>query len=50
MRFADDRDLSMGSRFPIETPSGDTLGMVVRGIYEPPDLDQMLESGQHQST
>jgi putative ABC transport system permease protein len=40
--FADDRDLSMGSRFPIETPSGDTLNVVVRGIYEPPDLDQML--------
>ncbi|HWM13802.1 MAG TPA: FtsX-like permease family protein [Gaiellaceae bacterium] len=40
--FADDRDLSLGSRFAIETPSGDTLNVVVRGIYEPPDLDQML--------
>ncbi|MGH3036811.1 MAG: ABC transporter permease [Gaiellaceae bacterium] len=40
--FADDRDLSLGSRFAIETPSGDTLNAVVRGIYEPPDLDQML--------
>ena len=40
--FADDRDLSLGSRFAIETPDGDTLNVVVRGIYEPPDLDQML--------
>jgi putative ABC transport system permease protein len=40
--FADDRDLSLGSRFDIETPSGDTMNAVVRGIYEPPDLDQML--------
>ena len=40
--FADDRDLAVGSRFAIETPSGDTLDVVVRGIYEPPDLDQML--------
>ena len=40
--FADDRDLSLGSRFAIETPNGDTLNVVVRGIYVPPDLDQML--------
>jgi putative ABC transport system permease protein len=40
--FADDRDLAVGSRFAIETPNGETLNVVVRGIYEPPDLDQML--------
>ena len=40
--FADDRNLAVGSRFAIETPNGDTLNVVVRGIYEPPDLDQML--------
>ncbi len=41
-QFADDHDLSLGSRFPIETASGDTLRVVVRGIYDPPELDQLL--------
>jgi putative ABC transport system permease protein len=43
-QFADDHDLSPGDRFSIETGSGDTLGVVVRGIYDPPDLDQLLGS------
>jgi putative ABC transport system permease protein len=41
-QFADDHDLSLGSPFTIETPNGDTRGVVVRGIYDPPDLDQLL--------
>ena len=32
--FADDHDLAVGSRFAIETPTGDTLNVVVRGIYD----------------
>jgi putative ABC transport system permease protein len=40
--FADEHDLSVGSRFTIETASGNTLGAVVRGIYDPPELDQLL--------
>jgi len=40
--FADDHDLALGSRFTIETSNGATLGAVVRGIYDPPELDQLL--------
>ena len=40
--FAEDHDLSVGSRFTIETASGNTLEAVVRGIYDPPELDQLL--------
>ena len=30
--FADDRDLALGSRFPVETASGKKIEMVVRGV------------------
>ena len=40
--FADDRDLALGSRFPVETASGQTIDLVVRGIYDPSDLAALL--------
>ncbi len=36
--FADDRKLSVGDGFSVETASGQTLDLVVRGIYDPSDL------------
>jgi putative ABC transport system permease protein len=40
--YADDHDLAVGDRLPIQTPSGDKLTVAVRGIYDPPEIDQML--------
>jgi putative ABC transport system permease protein len=40
--FADDRTLSVGDRFAVETASGRTLEVVVRGIYDPSDLAALL--------
>jgi putative ABC transport system permease protein len=40
--FADDHDLALGSRFTVQTASGDELSVVVRGIYDPPELDALL--------
>jgi putative ABC transport system permease protein len=40
--FADDRTLSVGDRFPVETASGQTLELVVRGIYDPSELAALL--------
>jgi putative ABC transport system permease protein len=40
--FADDRTLSVGDRFPVETASGQALELVVRGIYDPSDLAPLL--------
>jgi len=40
--FADDRDLAPGDSFPIETASGKTLEVTVRGIYDPSDLAALL--------
>jgi putative ABC transport system permease protein len=40
--FADERDLTVGGRFPVETASGKTVELVVRGIYDPSDLAALL--------
>ena len=40
--LADDRDLAVGDRFPIQTASGKTLDAEVRGIYDPSDLAALL--------
>jgi putative ABC transport system permease protein len=40
--FADDQELAVGSRFPVETPAGETIDLVVRGIYDPSDLAPLL--------
>jgi putative ABC transport system permease protein len=40
--YADDQDLAVGDPLPIQTASGDKLTVAVRGIYDPPEIDQML--------
>jgi putative ABC transport system permease protein len=40
--YADDQDLAIGDPLSIQTASGDKLKVVVRGIYDPPEIDQML--------
>ena len=40
--YADDQDLAVGDRLSIQTASGDKLTVVVRGIYDPPEIEQML--------
>ena len=40
--YADDQDLAVGDPLSIQTASGDKLTVVVRGIYDPPEIDQML--------
>ena len=40
--YADDHDVTVGERLSIQTASGDKQAVVVRGIYDPPEIDQML--------
>ena len=40
--YADDKNLAVGKRLPIETASGDKRTVVVAGIYDPPEIEQML--------
>jgi putative ABC transport system permease protein len=40
--FADGEELAVGGRFPVETPAGETIDLVVRGIYDPSDLAPLL--------
>src|SRR4051794_40054198 len=40
--YADDHDLAVGDRLSIQTASGDKLTAAVRGIYDPPEIEQML--------
>jgi putative ABC transport system permease protein len=40
--FADEHDLAVGSRFPVETAQGTRLELTVRGVYAPPRLDPIL--------
>jgi putative ABC transport system permease protein len=42
--YADDHDITVGDRLPIQTASGDKRAVVVRGIYDPPEIEQMLGS------
>jgi putative ABC transport system permease protein len=42
--FAEDRGLAVGDAFPVETASGRTVELVVRGIYDPSDLAALLGS------
>jgi putative ABC transport system permease protein len=41
-RFAEDRDLAVGDRFPVETASGKSIDVVTKGIYDPSDLAPLL--------
>jgi len=40
--YADDQDLAVGSPLSIQTASGAKQAVVVRGIYDPPEIEQML--------
>jgi putative ABC transport system permease protein len=40
--YADDHDLAVGDPLSIQTASGDKQAVVVRGIYDPPEIEQML--------
>src|SRR3954447_3634824 len=40
--YAEDHDLAVGDPLSIQTASGDKLTAAVRGIYDPPEIDQML--------
>jgi putative ABC transport system permease protein len=40
--YADDHDVAVGDRLAMQTPSGDKLTAAIRGIYDPPEIEQML--------
>jgi putative ABC transport system permease protein len=40
--FAEEHDLSIGSRFSLQTAQGRRLELTVKGIYTPPKLDPIL--------
>ena len=40
--YADGHDITLGARLPIQTASGAKRTVVVRGIYDPPEIEQML--------
>ena len=42
--YADDHDVAVGDPLSIQTASGDKRTVVVRGIYDPPEIEQMLGS------
>ncbi len=42
--YADDHDITVGERLSIQSASGDRLAVAVRGIYDPPEIEQMLGS------
>ncbi len=42
--YADDHDVTIGEELSIQTASGDNSAVVVRGIYDPPEIEQMLGS------
>jgi putative ABC transport system permease protein len=42
--YADDQDLAVGDKLSVQTASGDKLAVAVAGIYDPPEIEQMLGS------
>jgi putative ABC transport system permease protein len=40
--YADDHHVAIGKRLSVQTASGDKTTVVVRGIYDPPEIEQML--------
>jgi putative ABC transport system permease protein len=40
--YADDQDVAVGDQLAIQTASGDETTVVVSGIYDPPEIEQML--------
>ena len=42
--YAESHHLAVGARLGLETPSGEKRTLVVRGIYDPPQVSQLLHS------
>ena len=42
--YANANDLAVGGRLALQTPSGEKRTVVVRGIYDPPRVQEMLKS------
>ena len=42
--YAEDNGLAVGDPLSIQTASGDKQAVVVRGVYDPPEIEQMLGS------
>jgi putative ABC transport system permease protein len=40
--YADDNKIGVGGKLKVQSASGDERTVVVRGIYDPPEIDQML--------
>ena len=40
--YAEDQGLAVGDPLSIQTASGDKRALIVRGIYDPPEIEQML--------
>jgi putative ABC transport system permease protein len=40
--YADDHDLGIGDPLSLQTASGDKQAVVIAGIYDPPEIEQML--------
>jgi putative ABC transport system permease protein len=40
--YAKNQDLTVGDKLSIQTASGDKQAVIVRGIYDPPEIEQML--------
>jgi putative ABC transport system permease protein len=40
--YADDQDVAVGDPLSLQTASGEKLDVVVAGIYDPPEIEQML--------
>jgi putative ABC transport system permease protein len=40
--YADDQHIAVGKRLSVESPSGEKRTAVVAGIYDPPEIEQML--------
>jgi len=40
--YADDHDVAVGDALALQTASGDKLEVVVHGVYDPPEIEQML--------
>ncbi len=42
--YAEEHDLAVGSRLTVQSPSGDEVAAVVRGVYDPPKAKALLYS------
>jgi putative ABC transport system permease protein len=40
--YADDHDLKVGSPLRLQTPAGESRQVVVKGVYDPPEIDSLF--------